>query len=86
MIPNILPSQTDPTTRTVPVVADDRAVVYLMDQLIAKSGLTKSEIARRLGIRLQSLNQYSRRKKPGVIWLAKLAEVCGARLEVVWNR
>lgn len=80
MIPQILPSAPDPATRTAAVVADDRAVVYLIDQLILKSGLTQSEIARRLGIKLQSLNQYRRRKRPGVVWLAKLAEACGGRL------
>ena len=64
------------------MVADDRAVIYLIDQLIARSGLSKSEIARRLGIKLQSLNQYSRRTRPGVIWLARLAEVCGGRVIV----
>lgn len=82
MIPLLSPSQADPTTRTATIVADDRAVVYLVDQLITKSGLTQSEIARRLGIRLQSLNQYRRRKRPGVVWMAKLAEACGGRLVV----
>lgn len=82
MIPLIQPSRPDPTTGTAAIVADDRAVVYLIDQLIAKSGLSQSELARRLGIRLQSLNQYRRRKRPGVVWLAKLAEACGGRLYV----
>ena len=83
MIPNNLPSSSpDPSTRSTAVIADDRAVVYLVEQLILKSGLSQSELARRLGIRLQSLNQYRRRKRPGVIWLAKLAEVCGGRLVV----
>lgn len=81
MIPN-LPSHPDPTYKQAAVVADDRAVIYLIDQLIARSGLSKSEIARRLGIKLQSLNQYPRRRRPGVIWLAKLAEACGGRLVV----
>ena len=82
MIPNLIPSSPDPTTRQVSVVADERAMLYLIDQLILSSGLTQSEIARRLGIRLQSLNQYRRRKRPGVIWLAKLAEACGGRVVV----
>ena len=79
MIP-ILPSNPDPTTRQAIVVADDRAVVYLIDLLIQKSGLSQSEVARRLGIKLQSLNQYRRRQRPGLIWVAKLAEACGGRV------
>ena len=82
MIPNLIPSQVDPATHTATVVADDRAIVYLIDQLIAKSGLSMSEIARRLGIRLQSLNQYRHRRKIGLIWLTRLAEACGGRVVV----
>ena len=80
MIPNTIPSSPDPTSRQASVVADERAMIYLIDQLILRSGLSKSEVARRLGIKLQSLNQYHRRRRPGALWLAKLAEACGGRL------
>ena len=82
MIPQILPSRSDSLTSTSAIVPDDRAVVYLIDQLIGKSGLSQSEIARRLGIKLQSLNQYRRRRRPGLIWFAKLVTACGAELNV----
>ena len=82
MIPPLQPSRSDPSSGTSAVVADDRAVVYLIDTLIARSGLSQSEIARRLGIRLQSLHQYRRRRRPGLIWFAKLASACGAELNV----
>ena len=82
MIPLLTPSRPDPATATAAVVPDDRAVVYLIDQLIVKSGLSQSEISRRLGIKLQSLNQYKRRKRPGLVWFTKLAEACGGRVVV----
>ena len=85
MLPQIQSSRQDPTTLTAAVVPDDRAVIYLIDQLILKSGLSQSEIARRLGIKLQSLNQYRYRRRPGLIWFAKLAAVCGAEVEVRWS-
>lgn len=64
------------------VVADDRAIISLIEQLIAKSGLSQSEIARRLGIKLQSLNQYRFRRRPGLKWIVRLADVTGAKIYV----
>lgn len=82
MIPPLQPSRSDPSTGTSAIVPDDRAVVYLIDTLISRSGLSQSEIARRLGIKLQSLNQYRRKRRPGLIWFAKLVTACGAELNV----
>lgn len=68
------------------VLSDDRAIMNLIEQLLARSGMTDSEIAERLGIRRQSLTQYRylRRKRPSVAWLARLAEATGARLYLEW--
>jgi transcriptional regulator with XRE-family HTH domain len=54
----------------------------LIDQLLAHAGLSQTEVAERLGIRVQSLNQYRylRRKRPSLRWFARLAEACGARI------
>jgi len=46
------------------------------------SGLNKSEIARRMGTTVQSLQQYlnGRRGNPGLLWFLKLAAVCNAKV------
>lgn len=78
-----LPSLYSPAKPTTSVVLpDDRVVNSLIEQLLNRAGLPEAELARRLGIKRQSLNQYkiSRRRRPSVQWLARLAEACGARL------
>jgi predicted XRE-type DNA-binding protein len=82
-----LPSSATPTHNRpslAAVIADDRAIMSLIEQLLDRSGLPQTEIARRLGIRKQSLNQYRhlRRKRPSIQWIARLADACGARLFV----
>lgn len=64
------------------VVADDRAIHSLIEAMITKSGLSQSEVARRLGIKIQSLAQYKRVRKPSLIWLVRLAEVTGCKVYV----
>jgi len=74
--------QSSPAKATV--INDGRSIAYLVDLLIARSGVSQKEVARRLGVAPQSLNQYrmKRRARPSAQWLARLAEVCGARLVV----
>lgn len=66
------------------LVADDRAVASLITLLLDRSGVSQHELARRLGIRVQSLAQYKRGKRsnPSVKWLARLVEACGGKLYV----
>jgi len=66
------------------VLSDERAVPRLVELLIERSGLSQAEIARRMGIQSQSLNQYkiARRSRPSLQWLARLAETCGAKILV----
>lgn len=64
------------------ILDDDRAIQRLIELLLDGAGLPSSEIARRLGIRVQSLNQYRylRRKRPSIQWMSRLAQACGGRL------
>lgn len=66
------------------VVNDNRAIAHLIDQLLAASGFTNAELARRLGVVPQTLAQYryGRRTHPSVQWVAKLVEVCGGKLYI----
>ena len=67
-----------------PVLLDNRAIVALIDQLLARAGLSQAEACRRLGITPSSFNQYrlGRRQKPSMWWMVRLAQVCGARMFV----
>ena len=72
------------SSRLLAVIPDNQGIYTLVDQIIERSGLRQSEIADRLGIRKQSVNQYAtmRRRRPSVQWLARLCSACGARLMV----
>lgn len=72
------------SSRLMAVPLDPDGVHVIIERLIAESGLTQSEIARRMGISKQSVSQYVqlRRKRPSIIWLARLALVCGSRILV----
>lgn len=82
-----VPGMTQHSTAThhvAVVLSDERAVQRLVELLLEKAGLSQAEAARRMGIASQSLNQYkiSRRARPSLQWLARLAEVCGAKIIV----
>lgn len=70
-----------PTSRAV-VVPDPVSVIRLIEEVIDRSGLSRTEISDRLGVRKQSFNQYTylRKKRPSVQWLARLVDVCGGKL------
>ena len=70
--------------RSVTVVNDDRALNALIERLFAASGLSKTELSNRLGIKLQSFNQYLRfrRRNPSVLWMVRLAESCGGHVVI----
>ena len=66
----------------VAVVGDDKAITALVELLITQSGMTQTEIARRLGIRVQSLAPYRTRKRPSLKWIIRLADAVGAKVWV----
>ena len=87
MNPTPLPSQHThtPTSDNLSVVLlDDRAIGAVVDQIMARAGLSQAEVCRRLGIHPTSFNQYrlGRRVRPSLWWVVRLAEVCGARVYV----
>ena len=83
-----LPSQhqsgTNPYSNLAPVLLDDRAIAAVVDQLLARAGISQAEACRRMGIQPATLNQYrlGRRVRPSVWWLVRLAQVCGAKILV----
>lgn len=85
--PMAAPSRsTGPTGRRLVVTSSRESVTNMLGLIVERSGMSQAEIARQMGIRPQSLNQYltSRRSNPAMTWLARLAEVVGARLVVEW--
>lgn len=66
------------------VTTSDSQVTALIEAIISASGLSIHEVARRLGVKRESLRQYivGRRVNPSLKWLTLLGEVCGARLVV----
>ena len=72
------------TPNLSPVLLDDRAIGAVVEQLLARAGLTQAEACRRLGIQPSSFNQYrlGRRRRPSVRWLVRLAGICGGRILV----
>ena len=65
----------------VVVQNDDRAVTALVQAIQQRSGLTKGEIARRLGVKVESIRPYFvGKKRPTCKWMARLVETCGGRL------
>lgn len=69
-------------SRLAVVSPDDRALTSLIARLIEDSGLHQVELANRMGVKRQSINQYriGRRTHPSVQWLARLVAACGGRL------
>lgn len=75
------PSQ---NTDLVVLLGDERAISALIDRLLDRANLDEKSLAQRLGIKQQTLHQYrmSRRKRPSIQWLVKLASACGAKIVV----
>lgn len=76
------PSRPSLTSRLSVVIPDDRGITSLIARLIDQSGLHQVELANRMGVCRQSVNQYriGRRSNPSIQWLARLVNVCGGRL------
>lgn len=64
------------------VVADPALLGQLMNLILDRSGLSESEIARRLGTARQSVQQYRylKRTNPSLRWFLRYVQVCGGRL------
>lgn len=64
------------------VLSEGVLISRLIEEVIARSGMSYTEVATRLGIKVQTLNQYRYgfRPNPSVSWLSRLALVCGGRL------
>jgi hypothetical protein len=82
--PSPIPSGSLPAkTQSLTIVLDDpRSIALLIEQLLIRANLSEAELARRLGIKRASLNQYRslRRKRPSLAWFARLVETCGGRI------
>ena len=85
LIPTYLPSEqhsTIPSNATVAVINDDRAIHALVELLIKRSGLSQADIAKRMGVKYQSLQQYRYRTRPTMLCMVRLADVVGAKIVV----
>lgn len=81
----IAPVSLTPAAKTIrALVVDERAMMMLVRDMINNSGMTVTEVSKRLGIQPSSLEQYyyGARTNPGVRWLVRLATICGAKLLV----
>lgn len=70
-----------PSTPLAFIVGDESGISYLINEMLRHSGLTQAEAARRMGIPDSTIQQYRsmRRRKPSLVWISRLAAVCGAR-------
>lgn len=63
---------------------DETTIKHALRQMIAASGLSQKEVARRLEMKYQSLQNYLRAGKvphrPSAEFVGKVAAVCGARV------
>lgn len=89
ILPVPLPSlQTAPIYRAhsslTPVVCDERAISRLLELILIRSGLSISEVARRMCVTPNSVRQYinGRRSKPSLLWVVKFAETCGSHISI----
>lgn len=65
---------------------NDGAVKGLVNQMLRHAGLTQVEAARRMGVSTNALAQYCQgMRRPGLMIVLRIAEVCGARLLVEFS-
>lgn len=74
---------------TLPVLTEGLLVARAIDQLVDRSGLTKTDVARRMGIDpttfRKTLQRQKHRKRPthiSLCWFSRLVAVCGAHLVI----
>lgn len=63
---------------------DERSMIKLIEEIVDRAGVSRAELADRLGVKYQTFSQYTylKRKRPSVQWLARLLAVTGGRLIV----
>lgn len=86
LAPSYRPLPLPPSTTKAIVLTTPATVRRLVQLLLERAGMSQTEVAKRLGITQQALQQYvaGRRQRTSLEWLARLAEVCGARVVVEW--
>jgi transcriptional regulator with XRE-family HTH domain len=89
--PLVVPvSSPNPTSRSIsltPFILDERAISRLLGTMLDRGGLTISECARRCAITPQGIRQYIHgRRRPSLMQVLKIADVCGARILVEFPR
>jgi DNA-binding XRE family transcriptional regulator len=76
-----------PTPREVPptelTLDRESQSIKLINLLFERSGMSQAEIARRIGIKPQSINQYMKQHRTATfLWVVRLAQVCGAKVSI----
>ena len=68
------------------VLREASNLAKVVEELLERADLSQTAASKQLGITRQSLHQYvvSRRTSPSVQWLARLCNLCGAKLIVEW--
>ena len=76
-------SSLDPTSYTR-LICDDRAITSLLEQLSDRSGLSVTEIARRMGVKRETVRAYIRGKRanPPLQWFLRFVAICGGVVDV----
>lgn len=70
------------------VVNDPKLLAKMFQTIVDKSGLTKTEICKRLDIRENGFRDYftGKRDRVSMWWFIRLCDVCGAEVNVSFPR
>lgn len=73
----------DPTSCTR-LICDERAITSLLEHLSDKSGLSVTEIARRMGLKRETVRAYvkGKRANPPLQWFLKFVSICGGVVDI----
>jgi len=65
-------------------VGDRKAITAAIEEIMLRSGLGTSDIARQLGINRQSIGQYKwgKRNNPTIEWMIRLVHICGGKIVI----
>lgn len=70
------------------LVCDESAISRLLWRMLQFAGLSAREAAFRLGLSPNAVQQYlsNRRCRPSLLWFLRLANLCGARVVIQFNK
>lgn len=70
------------------LINDEKSLAKMFQTVVERSGLTKTEICKRLDIRENGFRDYftGKRKRPSLWWFIRLCDVCGAEITVHFPR